>query len=161
MPKPTTNRIEAGLIDGTLQITRLGIVFDCIFDATDVDIVRQYSWRLTKNKYVIGQGPRPDRTPVLLHRLLTGAPPQKEVDHINHDPLDNRRSNMRIVSHMDNLWNRKGATSLSSTGIRGVHKYRGKYRVRYIRNGVGTTVGYYKNKTTAAQKAKETYEAIT
>lgn len=62
------------------------------------------------------------RTHVLLHRLILNAPPGVDVDHINGDPLDNRRANLRFVTHQQNMENR-GATSRSRTGIRGVSPY--------------------------------------
>lgn len=42
---------------------------------------------------------------VELHRFLMNAPKGKYVDHINHNTLDNRRSNLRIVSNSTNLRN--------------------------------------------------------
>jgi hypothetical protein len=50
-----------------------------------------------------------DRRLVKLHRILSGAAPGLVVDHINHDPLDNRRCNLRVVTQAENVRNRKTA----------------------------------------------------
>ena len=45
------------------------------------------------------------RTTVLLHRLIMNAPRNMEVDHINNNPLDNRRQNLRLCTHTQNVRN--------------------------------------------------------
>jgi hypothetical protein len=47
------------------------------------------------------------RAVVYLHRLVTDCPHGLEPDHINHDGLDNRLSNLRIGTHKENLANRR------------------------------------------------------
>jgi hypothetical protein len=42
-----------------------------------------------------------------LHRIIMNPPKGMHVDHINGDPLDNRRSNLRIVTRSQNLLNRR------------------------------------------------------
>ena len=61
-----------------------------------------------------------------LHRLLMGFPKGLVVDHINHNPLDNRRINLRIVTDTQNKQNRKDNTS----GILGVDIYKDKWRAQ-------------------------------
>jgi hypothetical protein len=41
-----------------------------------------------------------------LHRILLDAPSSMLIDHINHNTLDNRRSNLRLASAADNQHNR-------------------------------------------------------
>ena len=54
-----------------------------------------------------------------LHRLLLNAPKGRYVDHINHDPLDNRRCNIRLCSPSDNM--RNTINRKNTTGYRGVY----------------------------------------
>ena len=43
----------------------------------------------------------------MLHRYLIDAPDGYHVDHINHNTLDNRKENLRVVTHLANNLNRE------------------------------------------------------
>lgn len=45
------------------------------------------------------------RRGVYLHRLIMGSPDGLQIDHINGDEFDNRRSNLRVVTAGQNLQN--------------------------------------------------------
>ena len=47
------------------------------------------------------------RSKVYMHRLIMGSPPGLFIDHINGNGLDNRRSNLRIVTPFQNQGNRR------------------------------------------------------
>lgn len=65
---------------------------------------------------------------IKMHRLVLavalGGWPQGMVDHINGDPLDNRRANLRLVDRKGNAQNRRRASRNSSTGYLGVCRTR-------------------------------------
>lgn len=67
---------------------------------------------------------------VFLHRQILRLPVGSELegDHVNGDPLDNRRSNLRIVSHRENSMNQKRYRT-NTSGCSGVtfHKRNGKW----------------------------------
>jgi hypothetical protein len=48
-----------------------------------------------------------DRSGVLMHRLITNAPAGMDVDHINGDGFDNRRANLRVGTHAENMRNQR------------------------------------------------------
>lgn len=83
---------------------------------------------------------------VLAHRLAWfvtfGRLPVDELDHINHDPSDNRIVNLREVSHADNCKNQK-MRSTNTSGVMGVHSTRGKWRAQGMRNGKNILIGDY------------------
>jgi hypothetical protein len=47
------------------------------------------------------------RTLEALHRFVTNAPKGMVVDHRNHDTLDNRKANLKVCSHAENMKNRR------------------------------------------------------
>lgn len=49
-----------------------------------------------------------------------GIRSNNDVDHINHDTLNNTGENLREVTHAQNQQNKKGPYSNSKSGIRGV-----------------------------------------
>jgi hypothetical protein len=94
-------------------------------DDVDHEAVSRYSWCLLTCGYpatAVGKGSL--RRVVTLHEFLLGAAPVGlEWDHINRDKLDNRRSNLRVVSHAVNNRN-KGKRKDNATGVIGVCRYK-------------------------------------
>lgn len=61
--------------------------------------------------------------PITLHSfILGGAVAGMHIDHINGDKLDNRRVNLRVVTHQRNQVNRKRLSKANTSGIRGVSR---------------------------------------
>jgi HNH endonuclease len=101
-----------------------------LVDDEDFDKCQQYRWiRLPtrddgRGGYVYTWLDRTKRRGQLmyLHHLILGRPPEGHVvDHINRNPLDNRRSNLRIVNHALNVINQR--PHMSRTGVRGVQPF--------------------------------------
>jgi hypothetical protein len=102
-----------------------GSTAETLIDTADVEMVRGFgaAWRLVRPKgrlYVNSATSRPVVKQIYLHRFIVGAQPGEVVDHINHNTLDNRRANLRRCSQAVNGLNRRGPTSNSTSGVRGV-----------------------------------------
>lgn len=71
----------------------------------DDDFITEYKWCLIGAGYVSRKDFKTKKT-IYLHRKIIGAVIGQEVDHINGDRLDNRRSNLRIANRSQNNRNR-------------------------------------------------------
>ena len=87
-----------------------------------------------------------ERKVIWLHRLITHCPCDKVVDHRNGDTLDNRRSNLRVVTSNENATNLSSISNYSRSGLTNIYlEADGKYRVRIK----GISFGRYNNKSDA------------
>lgn len=97
---------------------------------------------------------------VYMHRQLMNFPVILQVDHINHNPLDNRKSNLRLVTHKQNNYN-SSKSKANSSGYKGVwfDKDLNKYRAGLSHNNKTLHIGVFSSKKQAAlaynQKALE------
>lgn len=91
---------------------------------------------------------------IILHREIMKAPRHMTVDHINHDTLDNRKSNLRVCTKAQNCLNRMGAQRNSISGVRGVwwHKNGWVARITYRKKFICSK--RFKSKTKAAAYCK-------
>lgn len=92
---------------------------ETIIDSDDLALVGPYPWRVNKVGYVIAKFRAEGAIRYLyMHRLL--VPDAPIVDHINGDPLDNRRANLRAADKRINSLNR-ALDAKNRSGRRGVY----------------------------------------
>ncbi len=51
---------------------------------------------------------------IRMHREILNTPKGREVDHINHNGLDNQRCNLRVCTHQQNMQNQRENRNTSS-----------------------------------------------
>ncbi len=76
--------------------------------------IDKYKWHLSHYGYPVAASGA-----LRANRLVTGAYSGTDVDHINHDLLDNRLANLRVCSHQQNTFN-LSVRSNSTSGVTGV-----------------------------------------
>ena len=134
-----------------------------LIDESDRKLVEGYKWHALKapnNYYAITPMKNRQRSNLKMHRLILDAPKGMEVDHINHDGLDNRRENIRLCTTAQNHANMRSRKNSSSRfkGV-GLHKPSGKWVARIVVNRKYVHLGCFQDEEDAAKaydvKAKE------
>lgn len=134
--------------DSTMRVPLLGrggsVRGYALVDAKDYDAVARRRWFLTGGYAYRHEARNGKQVSVYMHRELMGLAQgdARQVDHINRNGLDNRRSNIRLVTAAENRQN-QGHQRGSATGVRGVYwrpdirKYVALVQVRYQRHYLG------------------------
>ena len=88
------------------------------------------------------------RTVIRLHRLIMGFPSNtNDIDHIDRNPLNNRRCNLRLCTHAQNTRNMSKHIGITGSKYKGVTWRRGKWRA---------TIGFnYKHKDLGSFNTEE------
>ena len=83
------------------------------FDLEDYSIIENYSWHKTKYGHITAAtriSEENKKEQIFMHRLILGLPNKKingiEGEHDNGIPYDNRKSNLKIVIHLENMSNK-------------------------------------------------------
>jgi len=125
-----------------------------LIDATDFELVSKYSWFKGKRGYptmhTSRKSPEGYKTRPL-HRYLIKIPDKADIDHINGDKLDNRRSNLRACTHQQNMFNQK-KRSTNSSGYIGVSLFKatGMFEAYIHHSGKKIYLGLYHTAEEAA-----------
>lgn len=129
-----------------------------IVSQEDIAHLSQWEWRKSSLGYVERWDATGDkRKRVHMHRVVNQTPPGMDTDHINRDPLDNRRDNLRTATR--NLNNRnRGCNRNNTSGIVGVtwDKNRKKWAAACCINYKYRLIGRYETKEQAAD-AREAF----
>ena len=130
-----------------------------IVDDEDYDWLNDFNWYYAKAGYA-ARGIRNRKEgwqkKILMHREIMNASIGKEVDHINGDGLDNRRSNLRLATHAQNIRNGKHRTN-NTSGYKGVfwQKDHKKWCARIMIDYKPKHLGYFNTPEEAAQAYNE------
>lgn len=126
-------------------------------DIDDYEKVKRYSWYENKDGYLMS---RINYKLVRLHRFIMNVEDSKTiVDHANHNTLDNRKNNLRIVTRSQNNMN-KELSSNNHSGVAGVmwDKDNMKWMAYITKNYHRKHLGYYENFEDAVKVRKEAEE---
>ena len=124
-----------------------------IVDAADFESLSQYSWHASwregcRSFYAFRSGPGTISMAREVLGLESGDP--RQADHVNFDGLDNRRSNLRIVTRQENCQHRR-LRSDNTFRFKGVSvDGRGRIRAQIWRGSTNLHLGYFIDPTSAA-----------
>ena len=96
----------------------------------------------------------------LAHRLIwcliTGAYPPNQIDHINHNPADNRIINLRLATGEENQRN-QSLNCKNTSGFTGVtwNKAGQKWKAQFRINGECIFLGYFTDKSEAIKSREK------
>jgi len=109
-----------------------------LIDDEDLHYFKHQKWTVMKSNYLecsVGS------VRILFHRLIMNAPEGSDIDHINHNILDNRKCNLRICSTQQNLQNshkRKDNTSRYKGVCKSGKKWSATIQINGKRKNLGT-----------------------
>lgn len=127
-----------------------------LVDPEDVEMLSNYEWSASKQGRKVYAFCRVGDKIVYMHRMLLGLDIGNElmVDHINGCTLDNRRSNLRAVTSLENSWHVVNAKA-NKYGFKGVtyNRVSGRYQARIRVGDRRVSLGYFDT----AEDASEAY----
>jgi hypothetical protein len=152
------NGMKEIALAATNQIARI--------DDADLDLVREYRWKLEQRgskQYAVHYPDAHDPTNKLrMHRLILDAPADAVVDHIDGDGLNNQRANLRVCTQQENNRNRRKVEGCTSR-FKGVSHAKGRKKCwrAQIRDGSKMTcIGYFSDEVEAARAYDEAARSL-
>jgi hypothetical protein len=94
----------------------------------DYEILKDHKWRLDGHGYPYTTVKQKN---CWAHKIIIWNPKGFEIDHIDHNPLNNQKENLRIVTRSQNRMNSR-LNSNNTSGFKGIswNKARQKWRIQ-------------------------------
>lgn len=139
-----------------------------IVDPDDFDRLNIYKWHASKNAGIFyarrNLYPKRKGKPgsIPMHRQIMKAPAGFVIDHINYNGLDNRKANLRLANHSQNVCHRRKLNKSSYSRYKGIYfdKRIRKWCAQIGVNRKFKQIGYFKDELEAAKaydKAAQKY----
>ena len=126
-----------------------------LVDDEDFDALNRRKWCAHKNWYTFyavcfSPNVNGKRSMIYMHRQILKTQDGCLTDHINGNGLDNRKENLRVATHAENIRNRRKQIN-NTSGYKGVSWYAQtkKWRAQLKYNGKKIHLGYFSNKDLA------------
>lgn len=142
---------ENNLYKIELKNKKCEIIGYAIIDIDDFEKCKKYKWHIS-HEYVVAS--LPNNNKIFLHKLITNCPNGFIVDHINHNKLDNRKSNLRLSNKSYNGANR----NKKDVGVRMVPS--GKYQVMIMKDYKHYYLGTFDIKEEAIKAREKAYKEL-
>ena len=131
----------------------------CYVDRENYEMISKYLWG-ESHGYAFTSIPKTSKK-VLMHRMIMEPDTKNIVDHINGNPLDNRKSNLRLCKKQDNCRHRVKLSKNNTTGFNGIFidkRRKNKYVAQINTNGKGIHIGCFRNINDAIHARRRTEE---
>jgi hypothetical protein len=127
-------KLIAHPIDPGLVLVPLTKGYFAVISAVDADEVGKWNWHvmIAKNGPYASGRPGGGKSQTSLHRFIgsmSGLSMKDEVDHVNRNGLDCRRSNLRDATRAQQTYNASIRRD-NVSGLKGVSREHGKWRAR-------------------------------
>lgn len=131
----------------TVNSPKLGLV-EFLIDEDDFNKLKGYTFYAWTTKrhhgiYINCYSPDDRKNSKRLHRVIMGEPKGMIVDHINRNPLDNRKENLRITTSLVNNQNARKRKDGITSQYKGVHKVGNKWKAQIQVNKKKISLGTY------------------
>lgn len=129
-----------------------------LVDDDDYDALVLRKWRAVNHDrngrwYAFGSSGygRGNTHTIRMHRIILSAPEGVDVDHINGNGLDNRKSNLRIATEGQNAQNRRKTECHTSSKYKGVCRRGNRWEARVMKNKKTYWLGTFETQIDAAR----------
>jgi hypothetical protein len=131
-----------------------------LVDDLDFEWLNQFKWFVLTGTHTFYAGRWTGKQTIRMHREILNISDNLEVDHIDHNGLNNQRFNLRAASRSQNKCNsRKFHGMLPYRGVEYIPKT-GKYRARITLNNKAFNLGHFHSAVNAAAKYDQKAEEL-
>jgi hypothetical protein len=142
--------------DPMIRRIRVGSTLFAIVDACDYKKLSKYRWYPYRTRHRVYAVAHPDGKTVYMHRLIMRPRKGYVVDHIDGNGLNNRRCNLRVCTHQQNLAN---MGPRGSSRFAGVRRHKGRWQAQITCRGKFHYLGLFDDEVEAARvRDRKAYE---
>lgn len=129
-----------------------------LIDSDNLELCKSHQWHIEKSnrRDLLYAATNYNGKTLRLHRYIMGVNNKMQVDHINHNGLDNRIENLRVCNNRENNCNKDFSKMTHANRLAtGIRKIKGRYFARIMVNKKEIALGGFATLEEAKLARKE------